>query len=459
MSFQLIDSAPKQAIPLIFFTKTQFQKQLNDGAKGTSWMTANGFKADEGATCALPDQDGGVKAVVVGLGDQDVPGIWIAAGLSQNLPEGAYYLEEDLSADAATQVALGWAIGTYQFTRYKKSNKTPASLVWPKSADQTQVYALASGVHLTRDLINTPSNDMGPEELATAASQLAGEYEADCNVIVGEKLLEANYPAIYEVGKASVRAPRLIDFRWGDAGPKITLVGKGVCFDTGGLDLKSAAGMLLMKKDMGGAAHVLGIAAAIMQSNLSCQLRVLIPAVENSVSGNAFRPSDIIKTRKGLTVEIGNTDAEGRLVLCDALAEASRAKPDLIIDFATLTGAARVALGTDLPAMFCNDDDVAEKLRHHSVETGDEVWRMPLHQPYRKMLDSKIADLNNISGGPYAGAITAALYLQEFVEKDIPWAHFDVMAYNNSSSPGKPEGGEALGLRAVYSMVKEMVEK
>ena len=298
---------------------------------------------------------------------------------------------------------------------------------------------------------------MGPEELATAASQLAGEYEADCNVIIGDDLLQANYPAIYEVGKASDRAPRLIDFRWGDKGPKITLVGKGVCFDTGGLDLKSPAGMLLMKKDMGGAAHVLGIAAAIMESNLACQLRVLIPAVENSVSGNAFRPSDVIKTRKGLTVEIGNTDAEGRLVLCDALAEAVRTKPDLIMDFATLTGAARVGLGTDLPALFCNDDKIAERIRKHSVACEDEVWRMPLHKPYRKMLDSQIADLNNISGGPYGGAITAALYLEEFVGTETSWAHFDVMAYNTSSRPGRPEGGEAMGLRAVYSMVKEMV--
>ncbi|KLN62434.1 cytochrome C oxidase subunit II [Kiloniella spongiae] len=457
MSFQLIDSASKQTIPLVFLNKMKFDDHCQDNVDGTSWMIANGFKADEGAVCSLPDQSGGIRTVVVGLGDRDVPGIWTVAGLSQSLPEGIYCLAEDLPADIATQVALGWAIGTYQFTRYKESSKTLSTLVWPKGADQTQVRALAGGVHLTRDLINTPSNDMGPEELATAAAQLAGEYEADCNVIVGDELIEANYPAIFEVGKASVRAPRLIDFRWGDTGPKVTLVGKGVCFDTGGLDLKSPAGMLLMKKDMGGAAHVLGIAAAIMQSDLPCQLRVLIPAVENSVAGNAFRPSDVIKTRKGLTVEIGNTDAEGRLVLCDALAEASRAKPDLIIDFATLTGAARVALGTDLPAMFCNDDGTAEKLRHHSVETGDEVWRMPLHQPYRKMLDSKIADLNNVASGPYAGAITAALYLQEFVEKDIPWAHFDVMAYNNASSPGKPEGGEALGLRAVYSMIKEMV--
>ncbi|MFD2204498.1 leucyl aminopeptidase family protein [Kiloniella antarctica] len=457
MSFQLIEDSSEQAIPLIFINKTQLSETLQESGPSAVWMTANSFKAGEGDICTVPDSKGGIDFVVVGLGDRDAPGIWTVAGLSHSLPSGRYCLKDKVSSVVATEIALGWAIGSYRFTRYKQSDRALASLVWPDNADQQQVSSLAGGVHLTRDLINTPSNDMGPEELATAASQLAGEYEADCNVIIGDDLLQANYPAIYEVGKASDRAPRLIDFRWGDKGPKITLVGKGVCFDTGGLDLKSPAGMLLMKKDMGGAAHVLGIAAAIMESNLACQLRVLIPAVENAVSGNAFRPSDVIKTRKGLTVEVGNTDAEGRLVLCDALAEAVRTKPDLIMDFATLTGAARVALGAELPALFCNDDKIAENIRKHSVVCEDEVWRMPLHKPYRKMLDSQIADLNNISSGPYGGAITAALYLEEFVGTETSWAHFDVMAYNTSARPGRPEGGEAMGLRAVYSMIKEMV--
>ncbi|MEH6629854.1 MAG: leucyl aminopeptidase family protein [Halopseudomonas aestusnigri] len=457
MSFQLIEGSAEQTIPLFFINKKQLDENLQESGPSAIWMAANSFKAGDGEICTIPDKSGGIGSVAIGLGDREVPGIWTMAGLSHSLPQGTYTLKGKQTSDVATEISLGWAIGSYRFTRYKQSDRVLASLVWPDDVDKQLVLSLANGVHLTRDLINTPSNDMGPEELATAASQLAGEFEADCNVIVGEDLLQANYPAIYEVGKASDRAPRLIDFRWGDSGPKITLVGKGVCFDTGGLDLKSAAGMLMMKKDMGGAAHVLGIAAAIMESNLTCQLRVLIPAVENAVSGNAFRPSDVIKTRKGLTVEIGNTDAEGRLVLCDALAEAVRTKPDLIIDFATLTGAARVALGTDLPAMFCNDDKIADSLRKHSVECDDEVWRMPLHKPYRKLLDSKIADLNNISGGPYGGAITAALYLEEFVGNETSWAHFDVMAYNTSSRPGRPEGGEAMGLRAVYSMIKEMV--
>ncbi|WP_020590855.1 leucyl aminopeptidase family protein [Kiloniella laminariae] len=457
MSFQLIDSSDKQTVSLYFINKAALEGKLAEKGQVGSWLGACKFSAEEGSFCLVPNAAGQIECVFIGLGDEENPGIWTLAGLSESLPAGSYKIADELASEQASAIALGWALGSYRFTRYKENTREQATLVWPERADRTVVLSLAAGAQLTRDLINTPSNDMGPEELATAASQLAGEYEAGCNVIVGEDLLSANYPAIYTVGMASDRAPRLIDLRWGDKGPKITLVGKGVCFDTGGLDLKPAAGMLLMKKDMGGAAHVLGLAAAIMQSNLPCQLRVLIPAVENSVSGNAFRPSDVIKTRKGLTVEIGNTDAEGRLVLCDALAEADRTKPDLILDFATLTGAARVALGTDLGAMFCNDDDLAEKLRRHSVEQGDEVWRLPLHKPYRKLLDSKIADLNNVSGGPYAGAITAALYLSEFVEKETPWAHFDIMAYNMSARPGRPEGGEAIGLRAVYAMIKEMV--
>ncbi|MCZ4283021.1 leucyl aminopeptidase family protein [Kiloniella laminariae] len=457
MSFQLIDSSDKQTVSLHFINKTALEGKLAEKGLVGSWLGASKFLAEEGSFCLVPNATGQIECVFIGLGNEEDPGIWTLAGLSESLPAGSYQIADSLAEEQASAVALGWALGSYRFTRYKEDTREQATLVWPEKADRTVVLSLASGAQLTRDLINTPSNDMGPEELATAASQLAGEYEAECNVIVGEDLLTANYPAIYTVGMASDRAPRLIDLRWGDKGPKITLVGKGVCFDTGGLDLKSAAGMLLMKKDMGGAAHVLGLAAAIMQSNLTCQLRVLIPAVENAVSGNAFRPSDVIKTRKGLTVEVGNTDAEGRLVLCDALAEADRTKPDLILDFATLTGAARVALGTDLGAMFCNDDELADRLRRHSVEQGDEIWRLPLHKPYRKLLDSKIADLNNVSGGPYAGAITAALYLAEFVEKETPWAHFDIMAYNMSARPGRPEGGEAIGLRAVYAMVKEMV--
>jgi leucyl aminopeptidase len=311
-------------------------------------------------------------------------------------------------------------------------------------------------VFLARDLVNTPAGDMGPEELAAAAVQVAEKAGACHRVIVGDALLAENYPTIHAVGRASTRAPRLVDIVWGEPGaPKVTLVGKGVCFDSGGLDLKPASGMRLMKKDMGGAAIVLGLAQAIIDAKLGVRLRVLLPCVENSVSGNAMRPMDVIRTRKGLTVEIGNTDAEGRLILCDALAEAATEKPALLIDMATLTGAARVALGPELAALFCNDDALAHGLLEAAEAEADPMWRMPLWRPYRKMLDSKTADLNNVSDGPHAGAITAALYLQEFVDPGIPWAHLDVMAWNPQSRPGRPEGAEATALRALYAHIAQ----
>ncbi len=309
---------------------------------------------------------------------------------------------------------------------------------------------------LARDLANTPAGDLGPEELAQAAVRVAEEAGACHRVIVGDDLLAQNYPTIHAVGRASTRAPRLVDIVWGDpADPKVTLVGKGVCFDTGGLDLKSASGMRLMKKDMAGAAIVLGLAQAIMDAKLPVRLRVLLPCVENSVSGNAMRPLDVVRTRKGLTVEIGNTDAEGRLILCDAiLAErVDRRAPELLIDMATLTGAARVALGPALAALFCNDDGLARGLLEAAATEADPMWRMPLWAPYRKMIDSKVADINNVSESPHAGAITAALYLQEFVEPGIPWAHLDVMAWNPQSRPGRPEGADATALRALYAHI------
>jgi leucyl aminopeptidase len=307
--------------------------------------------------------------------------------------------------------------------------------------------------------VNTPAEDMGPAELAAAARSLARAHGARAAVITGDALLQRNYPTIHAVGRASARAPRLIDLRWGAKGPRITLVGKGVCFDSGGLDLKPAAGMEIMKKDMGGAAHVLGLAGMIMAAKLPVRLRVLIPAVENSVSGNAFRPLDIIRTRKGLTVEVGNTDAEGRLVLCDALAEAMTEKPDLVVDCATLTGAARVALGPDLPAMFANDDATAEALLRHGLAEDDPLWRLPLHAGYRTMLDSKIADMNNVSSGSFAGAITAALFLEAFVDAAVPWVHLDLYAWNPRAKPGRPEGGAAMGLRALYALIAERAGK
>jgi leucyl aminopeptidase len=380
--------------------------------------------------------------------------MWALAGLADMLPEGSYRLDPVPEGAEPTRLALGWALATYAFARYHAKPASGAALVWPAGADRGRVERLARAAFLARDLTNTPAGDLGPEELAQAAVRVAEEGGACHRVIVGDDLLGENYPTIHAVGRASTRPPRLVDLVWGDpAAPKVTLVGKGVCFDTGGLDLKPASGMRLMKKDMGGAAIVLGLAQAIMDARLPVRLRVLLPCVENSVSGNAMRPTDIIRTRKGLTVEIGNTDAEGRLILCDALAEASTETPQLLIDMATLTGAARVALGPELAALFCNDDKLAAALLDAADAEEDPMWRMPLWRPYRKMIDSKIADLNNVSEGPHAGAITAALYLQEFVEPGIPWAHLDVMAWNPQSRPGRPEGAEATALRALYAHI------
>ncbi len=308
-----------------------------------------------------------------------------------------------------------------------------------------------AGLYQVRDLVNTPAEDMNPEHLAAAVRDTARAFGARVREIAGDALLARNFPAIHAVGRAASHAPRLIDLRWGrSTHPKITLVGKGVCFDSGGLDLKTASGMRLMKKDMGGAAHALGLAHMIMRARLPVRLRLLIPAVENAVAGNAYRPGDVLASRKGLSIEIDNTDAEGRVILCDALTEAAAESPELIIDFATLTGAARVALGTDLPAMFCNRDEVAQCLADSASAVRDPVWRLPLHRPYRELIDSRIADIANSASGPYAGAITAALFLEDFVSADTPWIHFDLMAWNIRSRPGRPEGGEAMGLRAVF---------
>jgi leucyl aminopeptidase len=317
------------------------------------------------------------------------------------------------------------------------------------------VKRMAAGVCLTRDLINTPAQDLGPEELAEAAKAMARPHKAKVKVIVGKGLLSENYPSVHAVGRAAAQEPRLIDITWGKGGhPRVTLVGKGVCFDSGGLDIKPAGGMLNMKKDMGGAAQVLGLAHMIMDAKLPVRLRVLVPAVENAISSNAFHPKDILQTRKGLTVEVGNTDAEGRLILSDALTEAASDKPAMIIDFATLTGAARVALGSDVPALFCNDDVLADAMLSHGMDANDPLWRMPLWQGYKHFLSSPIADISSTGSAPNGGAITAALFLEHFVEPDVPWAHIDLMAFNNSSRPGRPEGGEAQGIRGIYAMLK-----
>jgi leucyl aminopeptidase len=425
------------------------------GAVRRAWVQGSGFRAAPGELCLLPGRDGAPAGALVGIaGDNGADDLWTAAGLSGRLPEGSYRLDPEPAAAEATRFALGWALGAYSFVRYRKPGRAPAELVWPARADRAQVERSANASALVRDLVNTPAEDMGPAELAQEANAVARRLGMTARVIEGEELRTKNFPLIHAVGRASVRAPRLIDLSWGKtAHPRVTVIGKGVCFDTGGLDLKNDAGMKLMKKDMGGAAHALGLAQMIVEAKLPVRLRVLIPAVENSVAGNAIRPLDVVKSRKGLTVEIGNTDAEGRLILADALAEASREKPALMFDFATLTGAARVALGPELPALFCNDDAMADELARHAAAEADPMWRLPLWQPYRKRLDSRVADLNNISDGPFAGAITAALFMQEFVDPGIPWAHLDLFAWNPHGRPGRPEGAEAQTIRAIHALI------
>jgi leucyl aminopeptidase len=458
MTKYLATRANAQTLPIHLVTKEDLQGWLTQQPVALQrWIAASDFVAEPGCYTLLPDADRGVGGVLVGVDRAEM--LWSCAALPAGLPIGRYRVESALNADDASAVALGWLLGTYRFDRYRKFDRDFASLVWPKDADRATVTGTAEGIFLTRDLINTPAEDMGPAELAEAARALAKAHKAKFEVIVGNDLLKKNYPSIYAVGRAAEKAPRLIDFKWGSKGPRITLVGKGVCFDSGGLDLKPAGGMKLMKKDMGGSAQVLGLAAMIMAAKLPVRLRVLIPAVENAVSGNAFRPLDVLNTRKGLTVEVGNTDAEGRLVLSDALYEADSESPDLLIDFATLTGAARVALGTDLPAMFSNSDEIAATLLRHGEAEGDPLWRLPLHQPYRKQLESKVADLSNISNAPFGGAITAALFLEYFVAPTTPWVHIDLMAWNVAGRPGRPEGGEAMGVRAVFSTIREFIAR
>ena len=446
--------ATAKTIPVTPLAKAELDGWLDKQPQGVrNWIRSTEFAAAPHSVHLLPDGGGNVSGVILGVEAMD--DLWSYAALPSKLPLRTYRIDADLDATAATAAALGWALGTYAFTRYKPDRPASPRLVWPKRADRARVAWTKEATFLVRDLINTPANDLGPAELAQAARRLARRHGARIAVIVGDQLLRRRYPAIHAVGKASGRAPRLIDLRWGDSRhPRVTMVGKGVCFDSGGLDLKPSNAMLLMKKDMGGAAQVLGLAAMIMAARLPVRLRVLIPAVENSVAGNAMRPLDVLRTRKGLTVEVGNTDAEGRLVLCDALAEADREKPALVIDCATLTGAARVALGPDLPALFCNDDDLASALLRHGEAESDPLWRLPLWLGYRRMLESKVADINNVSEGPFAGAVTAALYLQEFMSSDIPWIHLDLIAWNPSARPGRPVGGEAQGIRALFALIE-----
>jgi leucyl aminopeptidase len=416
------------------------------------WLNRVGFSARDGELCFVPGTDGDLSFAVLGLGEERDP--LALAALSESLPQGVYAVRDIPAECAGAFAVLGWLFGTYAFDRYRAHAKKSPKLLVPRGVDAAEITRITEGVFLARDLINTPANDMGPVELADAAAALARKHAAKFAVTVGDELLKQNYPLIHAVGRASERAPRLIDIRWGkDSAPKVTLVGKGVCFDSGGLDLKNASGMLTMKKDMGGAAVVLGLADMVMGAALPVRLRVLIPAVENAVSGSAYRPGDVFSSRKGLSIEIGNTDAEGRLVLADALCEADSEKPELLIDIATLTGAARSATGMELPPFFTDDETLAADLSRASAEVHDPLWRLPLWRGYERAIKSSVADLNNIPDYSLAGAITAALFLNRFVTSAKSWVHFDIPAWVDRPRPGRKRGAEANAARALYALL------
>jgi leucyl aminopeptidase len=444
-------NAENTGIPLIIIEKSAYKTWLaSQDKQSKAWLSNTQFTGK--GLALIPNSQGKINQAVFVV--SDASDFFACGDLIKQLPQGQYLLKAD--AKHVEAISFGWLVGAYQYDRYisNKSAKVLASLAINNADTVASAIKFAQATALTRDLVNTPAADMMPEDIAKAALNLAEKFNGDVKQIIGDELLVHNYPTIHAVGRASIHTPRLVDLTWGDSkNPLVTLVGKGVCFDSGGLDMKPAAGMRNMKKDMGGAAHVLGLAQLIMAHNLPINLRVLIPAVENAVSSNALRPGDVVTTRKGLTVEIHNTDAEGRLVLCDALAEAENDDPTLIIDFATLTGAMRVALGTELPGFFSNNDQVATDITLAGSKISDPVWRMPLYSPYDNLFDSTIADMTNCPAQPFGGAITAALYLQRFIEK-TDWVHFDVMAFNVRHLSGRPLGGEAFGIRAVFDYLQ-----
>jgi leucyl aminopeptidase len=454
----VFETAPApSAIPITFATKASWNAICADlPGEARRFAKANGFAAKPGACLALPAADGQIAQVLFGLEDETSKhrDLFRPGQLPGLLPPGVYRFAN--APHDARLATLAFALGSYRFGRYRKADAAEVKLLPPDGVDVADIARMAEAAHLARDLINTPSNDLGPEELAQASQQLAERFGANFNCIVGDDLTRQNFPLIHAVGMASLRAPRLIDLTWGDpAHPKVTLVGKGVCFDSGGLDLKPSSGMLIMKKDMGGAANVLALALMVMDAKLKVRLRVLIPAVENAVAGNAFRPLDIFTSRKGLTVEIGNTDAEGRLVLADALALACEEKPDLLVDLGTLTGAARVALGPDLPPFYTNDETLAHDVARCAKQENDPLWRLPLWPAYDAWLDSKVADINNAPSGTFAGSITCALFLQRFVEDAKSWLHVDIFGWTPSAKPARPEGGECQAARAIYKLLGE----
>ncbi len=445
----------KTDIPVIPVTVKSYNKWLKTRSKREkNLLKTRAFTAKRGKYSLLTAEDGTLALVLIGVSGKD--DIWSWSTLPSKLSDQhSYFIDDSVKKIDLHHALLGWQLGTYQYDNYTKKPNNFPKLVISKKDDATLAQEMVESICLTRDLINAPTSDMGPSEFAAEIKRVGKECKAKVTEIVGEDLLKNNYPTIHAVGRACDDPPRLLDMRWGNKKhPQLTLVGKGVCFDTGGLNIKGDKSMGMMKKDMGGAGFMLGLARLIMKMNLKVNLRVLLPLVENSISANAYRPQDVIKTRKGITVEISNTDAEGRLILCDALAEADTEKPDLLIDAATLTGAARVATGTDVPAFFSTDEKLTAQVNKHGKLTDEIMWQLPLWDGYRYMLNSDIADIDHAASSGYGGAITAALFLKEFVTETKNWMHIDMMAWNTRNRPGRPRGGEAQGMRILYSLLE-----
>lgn len=446
--------AKEDSILITLFTKAEFDELTNSSLDNvTTWILSSNRSIQQGNHYLVPDNEGKLNQVVVIVDDN--LSMWSIADLPFSLPSGNYFLADTISVEDREKLTIGWGLGSYQYSKYKKI-KESARLSFASDIDQETVLAIINSTQIVRDLVNEPANEMMPEHLSEVTQKLSAKFNASFSEIVGDDLIKDNYPLIHAVGRASENQPRLIKLEWGNPEhPLLCVAGKGVCFDSGGLDIKNAAGMRWMKKDMGGAAHALGLANYIMQTNLPVHLQVVIPAVENAISNNAYRPGDVIVARSGKSVEIDNTDAEGRLVLADAISELCDLEPDLLIDYATLTGAARVALGTEVGVFFSEQDKTSHGLYSSAKASEDDIWRLPLHQGYKHQLKSSIADLVNCASSGYGGAITAALFLQSFVSDKCDWVHFDVMAYNMRSRAGRPKGGEAMGLRSVCDYLEK----
>ena len=449
----------KKSIPILPIITSTFPIWLKkQPTEIKNWITANNFTAKSSEICLLPNKKTGlVETVLLGVLNSD--DYWAFGALPKVLQEGSYHIETNWKTEETERAAIAWGLGAYQFSKYKKREAIKPKLMISSKCSTKYIDSIVAATNFSRDLINLPSQDFSPKDLGNAARDLAKKHSAKITEIVGEDLLKKNFPAVYAVGKGGVNKPRIIDLHWGNfkKAPHITLVGKGVCFDSGGWDLKPSSGMRYMKEDMAGAAYALTVARLIMEFNLKINLRVIIPAVENLLDNVSYKPGDVIKMRSGKTVEIHNTDAEGRMILADALTLACEEKTDLLLDFATLTGAARVALGNDINAMFTDDDKLAEMLAKFSKEEKDPMWRLPLYESYWESMNSSIADFSNCSDSRYGGTITAALFLKQFVKKDVKWVHFDIAAWNYKTKPGRPEGGEIQCLRTIFKLINKFV--